>query len=63
MHRIQDSRELHSHCHLGFRNLKDGKDEKWKQLEHTGNKRAVLLPIVALVSFFNPRGLGKKPEG
>jgi hypothetical protein len=34
---------------------------KWKQMEHIGNKMAVLFPIVSIASFLNPQGLGKKP--
>jgi len=34
---------------------------EWKQMEHIGNKMAVLLPIVSIASFLNPQGLGKKP--
>jgi hypothetical protein len=33
---------------------------EWKQMEHIGNKMAVLLPNVSTASFLNPQGLGKK---
>jgi|ERR1700730_888931 hypothetical protein len=40
-------------------NTRNGNE--WKQLEHSGTKGGVLLPIVSNASFLNPQGLGKKP--